>query len=177
MSSMPLDISPAPDHVFHAGEVDHPAFHVEVAPPHGLHHLGDGDVVAEEPVRVDGDLVLLDEAADARHLRDARHAFQRELQVPVLEGAELRKVEVALLIDDGVLEAPAEARRVGAEDGVDVGGELVADGLEVFEDAAPRPVDVRPLIEDHVDEGASEDTRSPGPPGPCGAARSVDEMG
>ena len=120
-----LDISPPPYHVFEAGEVEHAPFHVEVAPPYGLHHLGYGNVVAEEAVRVDGDLVLLDEAADARNLRDARNAFERELQVPVLEGAQLRKVEVVLLIDDRVFEAPAEARRVGAEDGVDIRGELV----------------------------------------------------
>ena len=98
----PLDVAPAADHVLDAGELDHPPFHVEVASPHRLHHLRDGDVVAEEPVRVDGDLVLLDEAADARHLGDARHAFEGELQVPVLEGAELGEVVIALFIDDGV---------------------------------------------------------------------------
>ena len=68
------------------------AFHVAVALFDGLHHRHDRYVVGQEPVRIDGDLVLFDEAAEARHLGNARHALKGQLQVVVLKGAQLRKV-------------------------------------------------------------------------------------
>ncbi len=40
-------------------------------------------------------------------------------------------------------------------------GSLLRDRLEVFEDAASRPVDVCSLVEDHVDERASEEREAP----------------
>ena len=70
-----LDVAPAADHVFDAGEFDHPAFDVLVALPDGVHHLADRDIVGEQPVGVDGHLILFDEAADRGDLGDAGDAL------------------------------------------------------------------------------------------------------
>ena len=45
-----------------------------------LDHLVDGYAVGEESVGVDDDLVLLDEPADARHLRNAGDALEGQFQ-------------------------------------------------------------------------------------------------
>ena len=156
-----LDVAPAPDHVFHAREFEDPTFHVPVALPDGLHDLRQGDVVGDEAVGVDGDLVLFDETADAGHLGNAGNALHAQLDDIVLDGAQFGKVVTARLIDDGIGKTPAEARGVGAEYGIDIGGNLVLDRLEIFEDPASRPVDIGPLLEDDIDEGAAEEGKPP----------------
>ena len=57
--------------------------------PDGLDDLVEREVVGGEPVGVDRDLVLLDEAADRGDLRHAGHRLERVAQRPVLVGAQL----------------------------------------------------------------------------------------
>src|SRR5439155_23796368 len=49
------------------------------------------------------DLVLLDHAADARHLRHVRHRLQLILEEPVLQRAQLRQVHAPAAVDERVL--------------------------------------------------------------------------
>ncbi len=60
------------------------------------------------------------------------------------------------LIHDSIREPPAEAGRVRAEHGIDIGRKLVPHRLEVFKDPAPRPIDVGTFIEDYIDEGTAQ---------------------
>ena len=156
-----LNISAAPDHVFDPGKFEDPPLDIPVALPDRIHDLGERDVIGKKPIGVDRDLILLDKAADARDLGDALDAFEGELDGVVLDGAELCQVIVARFIDQGVLESPAEARRIGTEHRIDIGGEFVPDRLDVLEDPAPGPVDIRSLFEDHIDKGTAEIGKTP----------------
>ena len=84
-----LHVAAAAHHVLGAGELEQPPADLVVALADRVDHVGERDVVGEQPVRVDVDLVLLDEAADRRHLGDAGHGLQLVAQVPVLQAAQL----------------------------------------------------------------------------------------
>jgi hypothetical protein len=66
---------------------------------------------------VDGDLVLLLEAADAGDLGDAGHALEGVAEREVLERAQLAEVVAPAAVDEGVLVDPADAGGVGADAG------------------------------------------------------------
>ncbi len=156
-----FDVASAADHVLGAGEFEQPAFHIEVARSYGVHDLVQGDVVRFQPHGVDIDLILLHEAADGGYLGDARHAFQAEFHGVVLDGAEVCKVEPAGLVLQDIGEPPAEARCIRSEHGIDTRWNPVLYSLDVFQDPAAGPVDVRALIEDYVDKGRPEEGESP----------------
>ena len=88
-SSRLFDVAAAAHHVLRAAPLDEPAADLVVGVPDGLDHGGERQVVGGEPVRVHGDLVLLDVAADRGHLGHAGHRLQRVAQGPVLVGAQL----------------------------------------------------------------------------------------
>ena len=151
-----LDISSSPHHVLDARQFEDTPFHIPVALPDRLHHLRDGNIESRKAVGVDGHLVLLHETADGSHLGYAGDTLQGKLDVVILDGAELSKVMLSRFIHHGIGKSPAETRRIGPQDGIDVGGEFVLYGLQVFQDPASRPVDVRPFLEDDIDEGTSK---------------------
>ena len=68
---------------------------------------------------------------------------------------------VARLIDHSIGKAPADARGIGTEHRIDIGGYLGLHRLEIFQNPASGPVDVRALVEDDVDEGTPEEGKSP----------------
>ena len=80
-----------------------------------------------------------------------RHARQPVAQVPVLEAPEIGERVPSRVVDQRVLVDPADAGGIGADGRIDARRQLSADTLQVFDDAAAGPVDVRAVIEDHVD--------------------------
>ena len=80
----------------------------------GGDHVRQRDAVGAQPVGIDGDLVLLLVAADAGDLGDAGHAAERVAQGEVLERAQLVEAVLAGLVDERVLEDPADAGGVRA---------------------------------------------------------------
>ena len=112
------------------------------------------DVARGHLDRVEIDLVLLDESADARNLGHAVDGLQAELQIPVLDRAELAEVVVLRL--QRVPEHVAHARPLGAEARRDAGGQQGADVVQPLEHARARPVDVDVVVEDDVDEREPE---------------------
>ncbi len=139
-----------------AAELDEPAADVAVAAAHGVDDSADGNAVGQQAVRVDIDLELLAEAADGRHLGDAGDCLQVVAQVPVLQRAHFGQRVLAGIVDQDVLEDPAEPGGVGAELGLHALGQPRQDSGEVFERARARPVDVGAVLEDDVDEGIAE---------------------
>ena len=101
-------VAAAAHHVFGFGHLQRAAADVAV----GIaDHLGDAhqrDAVSLELGRVDRDLVLLHEAADAGDLGHPRRLGQLVAQIPVLQGAQLGQRLV--LGQHGVLVHPADAR-------------------------------------------------------------------
>ena len=90
-----LEIAAAPDEILALRHLDHAAAHVAVRAPHGRGHVGDRQSEATESDRVDGDLVLLLEAAHRGDLGDARDARERVPERVVLERPELPGVVFA----------------------------------------------------------------------------------
>ena len=151
-----LHVAAAADHVLAPAELDEPAADVVVALADRGDHRVERDLERGEGVRVHRDLVLPDLAADGGDLRDPRDALDRVAQVPVLEGAQLVGRVLAAPIHERVLVDPPDARGVGAELHLHVRRELLGDLGQVLEDARPRPVRVRPVLEDHVDVAEPE---------------------
>ncbi len=114
-----LDVAATADDLLVAPHLDDATADLLVGGSHGAHDVVHGDLAAEQLVGVDVDLELLDEAAHARHLGHAGDAPNRVAQVPVLQRPQLGEVVLAARVDHGVLEHPADARRVGAEDWIE----------------------------------------------------------
>ena len=147
-----LDVA-APAHVVLAPrELEDAAPHVVVRLPDGVDDLRQRDAVGAQAAGIDGDLVLLLVAAHAGHLGDARHAAQRVAQREVLERPQVVEPVRAGLVGQRVLEHPADAGRVRPERRRRALGQRPAQAVHVLEHAAARPVDVRALLEDRVDE-------------------------
>ncbi len=151
-----LQVAAAAHHVLAARELEEPAPDLVVAVADRARHVHDREVVGLQPVGVDRDLVLLDEAPERRHLGDAGHGLDAIAEVPVLERAEVGRAQGVAVVHEGVLEDPAHAGGVGPELRLHPGGQQRLDLGEVLEDAAPRPVDVGPVLEDHVDVAEAE---------------------
>ena len=103
---------------------------------------------------IDHDAVLLDEAADAGDFGHAFRLGEPEADIPILDGAKLG--EVLLRSAHHVLIDPADAGRVRSERGGDARRQPLRGGVQIFEHARARPVDVGAILEDHIDEGDAE---------------------
>ena len=145
------------NHVLAAGELHQPAAHLVVALANRRRRPGRAAGCRPTSLcGIDRHLVLADEAADRRHLRHARHGLERVAHRPVLIGPQLVGVVRAGAIDEGVLEDPADAGRVGAEFGLHAVRQPRLDLRQVLDDARPGPVEVGAVLEDHVDVGEPE---------------------
>ena len=116
-------VAAAAHHVLGAAELDEPRPGLDVAAAHRLGDALDRDAVRAQPHRVDVHLVLLLVAADGGDLGHAGDGLEVVAQVPVLQRAQFGEAALAGLVDERVLEDPAEAERVGAELGLDSGRE------------------------------------------------------
>ena len=114
------DVAPAAHHVFAAGPLDHPPTDVAVGLLHGGQHIVESDSVRGKLGRIDLDLVLLLESADRGDFRDSRHGPKPVGEIPVLERPQVGERVPAGLVHEDILEAPADARGIGAQVGVDV---------------------------------------------------------
>ena len=99
---------------------------------------------------------MLYKAADARDLRNAGDAFEAQFNDIILNGAQFGKIMAACLINDSIGKPPAKARRIGTKDGIHISGNFIFHSLQIFQHPASRPVDIRPFLENYVDEGTTE---------------------
>ena len=150
-----LDVALAADDVLELGEFDGPPADIGVAGADRVAHLLHGDAEVAHPLRIEDHVVLLDEAADARDLGDAFGLGQRELQIPVLDGARVGQVQ--FLRHHRVLVDPADAGRVGTDRRRHAGRQPRRRAVEEFQHARARPVDVGAVLEDDVDERDAEE--------------------
>ena len=150
-----LQVTAPADHELELGELDRASAHIGVAGPDGLAQLAQGDALRAQAVRVDDDVVLLDEAANGGDLGHALCPRGPEADHPVLKRAQLR--QGLLLGEDRVLVDPADAGRVRPKLGVTPGRQAPRCRVEVFEHAAARPVRVGAVLEDDVDERDAEE--------------------
>ena len=74
------------------------------------------------------------------------------LDLPVLEGAQLRERVLAGLVDQSVFQRPADAGRIGPELRRDPLRELARHAAQIFQYPAARPIQVSAVLEDDVDQ-------------------------
>ena len=145
----------AADHVLPATHFDDPGADVGIVPADRLHHPHHRRPERAQLLGIDLDLVLLDVAAQARDLGDAGERGELVADVPILQRPKLGEVERVAL--EYVLEHPADARRVGAERGLEAGGKALSQPIHVLEHAGACPVQVGAVLEQDVHEGQAEE--------------------
>jgi hypothetical protein len=156
-----FDIAQAPHHVFGFGHFQDPAAGVLVGALDGLSDFSQGNAVGRQPIGVHHHLVLLDEAPHGGHFRHPRHGLELIAQVPVLDAPQLRQIVLAGGVLEDVLEDPAHAGGVGAQLGVDPGGEPAPDEVQVFQDPGAGPVNVGAVLKNDVNQGQAEGRIAP----------------
>ncbi len=143
-------------HVLGAAPFDKSPSDLVVRVLHRLRELDERDAVGGEFVRIDRDLVLPHEPADARHFGDAGDRLQLVADVPVFEGAQIGERTLAGGIDEGVLVYPPDARCVGTKLGLHAFRKGALYFRQVLEDAAPCPVEIGAILEDDIDVRVTE---------------------
>jgi hypothetical protein len=138
-------------HELRAGELEEPTAGLRVPLADRVDERRERHAVGEEARGIGRHLILPHEAADGGDLRDARDGLQLIAKRPVLQAPERRQVVGVAPVDERVLEHPADARRVGADLGLDAGREARLDLAQVLEDARAGPVEIGPVLEDDVD--------------------------
>ena len=73
-----LEIAAPAHRMFGLAELDHAPAHVAIAAGDRLAHVVERKPQRQQTLRIDDDVVLLDQAADARHFRDARRPSPRQ---------------------------------------------------------------------------------------------------
>ena len=110
-----LKIASPAHHVLGAGELQYPAAHFLIAAADLLDHFVDRDLVGQQLVGIDGDLVLLDEAAYVGDFRNARNCAYLILDLPLLERAKVGQRVFPALVDQNVFQPPTHAGCVRPE--------------------------------------------------------------
>ena len=154
-----VQIAAPAHHELELRQLDRAPAGVHVAGRNRLADLGQGDAKRPHPHRIDGDRVLLHEAADAGDFRHAIGTADGKAHHPVLQGPQLGKAQVLAL--QRVLIDPAHARRIRPKRGRHPVRQTRCGGVEVFQHAGPRPVGVHAVLEDDVDEGDAEERKPP----------------
>ena len=150
-----LDVALAADDIFELRQLDGAAADIGVDGADRVAHLLHGNAEIAHPLRIEDDIVLLDEAAYAGDLGDAFGLGQSEFQIPVLDRARVRKLQ--LFRHDGILVDPADAGRVGADGRRHAGGKARGRAVQELQHPRARPVDVGAVLEDDVDKGDAEE--------------------
>jgi hypothetical protein len=149
-----LQVSPSSHHEFKFGKLDRAAPDIHVAGADDFPHFRQRNVEAAQTLRVDHHIVLFDEAPDTRDFRDAFRLGQAVADKPVLHRAQLG--EGAVLGEQRILVNPADAGRIGSERRRHPVRKAARGGVEIFEHARTRPINVGAVFEDHVNEGNPE---------------------
>src|SRR5271155_4608516 len=143
-----MDVAEAADHVVGSRHLEHATTDFAVAVADFVDHRFQWDLERKQPIRIEFHLVLLYEAADGGDFRNSRHGFERITNVPILQAAEVGETVSMTLVDESIFVNPARAGRVGPDHRTYAGRKLACNLFEVFQHAAPRPIDVGAVFED-----------------------------
>ncbi len=152
-------VAQASNHVLAPAHLEYPGPDVHLVVTDRMHDAGDGDTERAKTLGNDLHLVLLLEATQAGHLRYAGHGRELKPDVPVLQGPQGGQVETVRL--EYVLVDPAYSCRVGPQRRLNPARELRPDAVQVLQHPGARPVDVGPVLEDHVHEAEPEERVGP----------------
>src|ERR1051325_7660525 len=113
--------------------------------------------MSEECIWINIDLVLLHEPTHRCDLSYTFHGFEDIAKIPVLNGAQLRQIKFASIIDEGVLVNPADSSRVWTDSGIHTFWKRTANGIEIFKHPRPGPIHIRTVFKNDVNERFTED--------------------
>ena len=145
-----LDVAKSAHHELHLPHLDHFSADIVVRVLNGHLDHGERHLVGEKFCRIDRDLILFDIAAYACNLGYARNRSQPVLQVPILNRAKL--LQRMRLRRQSVLEHPSNACGIGSESRHDIDWQPFLRIIQVFQHAAPGPIQIRPVLEDDIDQ-------------------------
>ena len=156
MSAMLFDVAAAADVIL--GGSDFENFPADIAVTHldRVDDVAERNAVSDKFVWIEIDLVLLYEAADRRDFGNAFHGLERVTQIPILNRAQFGEVVFSGVIDERVFVNPADAGGVRADDRIHAFGKRAAHRIEIFNHARTRPINVRAVLKDDVDERFAE---------------------
>src|SRR5713226_7546552 len=113
--------------------------------------------IAAQTIWIDVDLVLLDCAPYARHLRDAGNRIQLVAHIPVLQRTQVAQAEPAAF--HRVPEHVTDTGRVRAKCWDDARRKLLADKVEALQHARAGKVKVNIILKDHENHREAESRR------------------
>src|SRR5271166_359802 len=146
----------AAHHVFGVIDLHHLRADVVVAAFDGVEDFTHWDVVGAQLHRIDIDLILADEAADAGDLRHTRYGVELILDEPVLNGVQSAAVVGTF---DGIPEHLPHTGCVRPKHRSDSCGKKAAGCTQPFEYPSAGEVDVNVVVEDDVDHREPERRR------------------
>ena len=144
---------PAPSHrVLVLGDLDHAAAHLVVRAADRFRDGSYRNAVREQTVGIEIDLVLPDKPSDRGNLGHAIDPLQPVAERPILEGPELGEIVLAGRIHQRVFKYPAYASRIWPDHRIYALGQHTPDGAQIFNDPRSRPINVRPILKNYVNE-------------------------
>src|SRR6516225_2162006 len=151
-----LDVAQAADQVAGARHLQHASTNLIVAVANFIDDRLERHVQGEQPIWVELDLVLPDEAADASDLSNSRYRFELVPNVPILKSIQIGKIKIVPFVEQYVFVNPPGTGCIRPDNRVDTRWQQPLELLHVFEYAAARPVKVGPVLENHKDIGVVE---------------------
>ena len=109
-------VAPAPHHVFRSAQLYGSPSDVVVAHADRVSNGFNRNAVRGKFVRIQIDLILLDETSQARHLGDPFNTRQLIAKIPILQTSELREIVFAALFHQRVLKHPADSGGIRPQD-------------------------------------------------------------
>ena len=152
-----LQVTARTNHVFSLGQFDDRAADLLVGIANRHADGVQGYAIGTQLFRIHDNLVLAHHATDGCHLRHAGNCLQFILEKPVLQGGQLCKVVLAGPVDERIAVDPAHAGCIRPETRLYAGRQVGCCLVEIFEHTCARPVDVRAILEQHVDIGVTEE--------------------
>ena len=151
-------IAAAAHHEFGFRQFDDTSADVAVAGTDRLRHPAQRHAIGLQATRIDHDLVLPNEAAEAGDFGDAGRLGQLVAQLPVLDAAQLG--QRFLCAKQHILVDPADAGGIRAKGRRHPLRQAAGRGAERFLHARTRPVDIRTVLEDHIHKGSAKEGKA-----------------
>ena len=144
------------DHVARAIHFQHASAHFIGAGAHTVDHARKGNAVGEQLVGIELDLILADKSADGRHFSDSRHGRQLIAKLPILNAPQIGQAMRVVPVNQRVLKYPARPGRIGTKHRFCVRRQPTLNGLQVFENARTRPIEISAVLKDDINVGIGE---------------------
>src|SRR5574338_170498 len=151
-----LDVATPADEIFGCGDFENATADVGVAHLDGAHDIAQRNAVGDKRVWIEIHLVLSYEAADRRDFGHAFYRRERVTEVPILNRTQLGEIMFPGVVNERVFVNPPYTRGVGADDRIYALGQPAANGVEIFNHARTRPINIRAVLENDVNERFAE---------------------